>query len=312
MALHRIALTGASGALGRNFLKLVDGPGFEVLCLLRQQSRPPMAQPNVRHARLDIEDQEQVSSLLAEFQPTCFIHTAAAGNQSPRPDWADLIRYNVDASVGYCRSAARIEGCRFIHVGTGLVYRDQGRPLAENDAIDPLHPYGASKAAGDILVRAVATELKIPTIVLRPFSFTGPGDDQDRLFPAILRAALEKQPVRLSPGGQRRDYSSIRDIAAALLASVHADIEPGLPKVYNLGSGTTETLKELIGTVIDTIGLDVDVQFGARDYAPHEPMWLVADTTAAKRDLGWYQRHGLVQAIRELIIDSFPGLLLTK
>ena len=101
-------------------------------------------------------------------------------------------------------------------MSTGLVYGEQSRPCREGDPIDTLHPYGASKAAADCLLRAGAERLKRHLTVLRPFSFTGLHDGGDRLFPSLLRSAVKGEPFSMSAGTQIRDFCAVQDVAEAV------------------------------------------------------------------------------------------------
>jgi UDP-glucose 4-epimerase len=227
----------------------------------------------------------------------------------PKARWFSLIRFNVDVSINLCQCAAALPDCHFIHVSTGLGYRDQGRLLREDDPLDTLHPYGASKAAADILVRSAAAEFGVPMTVLRPFSFTGRWDESGRLFPMLLRAAAEQRQLDLSPGLQVRDHCSACDIAAGIWAAVRTPPPSPRPaRVFNLGSGNTTPLKELVQQVVAQLDLRVELNFGARDYSPHEPMHLAADTQLAQRELGWKPEHNLAHAVWELAREAFPQL----
>lgn len=246
---------------------------------------------------------------IRRFSPTCVVHAAASGMQFPKPKWFNLIHFNVNVSIDLCELVSKIPDCRFIFISTGLVYRDQGRALREEDPIDTLHPYGASKAAADVLVRAAAAEFNVPLTVLRPFSFTGLWDDGARLFPSILRAAAEGRPMALSPCDQLRDHCSARDIAAGIYAAFRSTRQNQRGgDVYNLGSGSMQPLRRTIEQVISEIGLRVELNFGAAGYGKYEPKVLVADTEAAKAQLGWTPRHNLAHAVWQLARESFPTL----
>lgn len=307
---HRVVLTGASGTLGRNFLNVVaPDPMVRVLALLREGSRELLASPQLETARVDFADSAAVRRRIEQFEPTCLIHCAATGMAFPKTRWFDLIRFNVDMSIDMCQSVAGLPGCHFIYISTGLAYRETGRPLHEDDALDTLHPYGASKAAADMLVRSAAAEFGVAVTVLRPFSFTGLWDDRSRLFPSLLRAAAEGRKVDLSPGDQHRDHCSARDIAEGIVAAIHAaPHDPTQPRIYNLGSGNPSTLRSVIRRVMNELELEINLDFGARGYAPHEPMHLVADIEKARREIGWQPRHNLAHAVWQLACESFPQL----
>jgi UDP-glucose 4-epimerase len=311
---HRFIVTGATGTLGRNLLQeIADWPKTETLALLRSNSTPEKKFDRVRYQRVDFFCREEVAAIIQQFQPTSVIHCAASGMRFPRPEWFELIRFNVDVSLHFCESVSQVPGCQFVYVSTGLSYRDQGRSLRESDPLDTEHPYGASKAAADMLIRAAAAEFGVPLVVLRPFSFSGVGDTSTRLFPSLLRAAAENKPFLLSPGDQIRDHCAARDIAHGIAQTVLLRQELGRgTQVFNLGSGSTVCLKDLVQDVVEQMGLDVQLNFGARDYARFEPKYLAADISRAEEILHWRPRTNFARAIWELARESFPDLKVKK
>ena len=309
-AKHRILLTGASGTLGRNFLELVgNDPNLQILALLRKESRKVMGWSSVEERRLDLLDRHSISAVVEEFEPDTIIHAAATGMEFPKTEWFDLIRFNVDFTVSLCEAAAKIGTSHFIFIGTGLAYKPLDRPLTEEDALETLHPYGASKAAADMLVRSAAVEFGLPLTVLRPFSFTGLGDNRNRLFPSLLRAAAEGEPLNLTPGLQVRDHVSAGDVARGILAAMRHPAAPGKrPEIYNLGGGCTKSVRELVVGVVERLGIKVDLRFGARQPGPYEPRFLVADSSKARNALGWEPLEALATAVWQLSKESFPVL----
>lgn len=311
---RKLIVTGSTGTLGRNLLALLHRwPNIQVLALLRPNSKPTEKFDGVRYENIDFFQREAVARVIEAFQPTSLVHCAASGMRFPQPAWFELIRFNVDASLALCESVSRIQGCQFIYISTGLSYRDQGRHLREEDPLDTPHPYGASKAAADILMRAAAAEFGVPMVVLRPFSFSGPGDTSQRLFPSLLRAAAAKEPFDLSPGDQVRDHCAAADIAGGIIRAIlrRDELGPGT-QVFNLGSGSSVPLRQLIEDVVNQIGLDVRLRFGARDYARFEPKFLSADISRAGELLQWTPQTNFAHAIWQLARESFPALQVKK
>lgn len=308
----RFLVTGASGTLGSRVIQqLAHREGATVLALLREGSQIRTEQEGIDYRRIDFFDREACRAALEEFEPDCLIHCAASGVQIPKPKWFELIRFNVDTTIHLCECIARRGDCRFVFVSTGLAYRETGRPLKEEDALDTRHPYGASKAAADLLVRAAAAEFGVPLTVLRPFSFTGVNDDGKRLFPALLRAAQDGTTMDLSPGTQVRDHCAVDDVAAGVVKAA-ADRGAATLGVFNMGSGRDLPLREMVEEVLDELKLKVNVRWGGREFSHFEPMHLVADVTRAREELGWEARTSLAYAIWELARASFPKLKVTK
>ncbi|MDE1171696.1 MAG: NAD(P)-dependent oxidoreductase [Verrucomicrobium sp.] len=307
---HRVILTGGTGTLGGSFLReAANRPGMRILALRRPGSKtlPPTA--NIQEALAETLDGPEAAAHIRDFRPTCLVHCAATGMETDRPSLPELVRVNVNASIALCEIAAAVPGCHYVFVSTGLAYQPQERPLREDDPLGTLHPYGATKAAADLLVRSAALEFKVPLTVLRPFSFTGPNDDRTRLFPSILRAAAAGQPMSLSSGSQLRDFCSVRDIAHGLILAAEAGSpEPGSPRVCNLGSGRLESLRSVIERVMGELGVSADLRFGERPPGRFESPCLVADISAAREELKWSPRHNLAHAVWQLARESFPDL----
>ena len=311
---HRVVITGATGQLGRHVLnEIAAWPDTQVLALVRTNSKLAGAPANVRIEARPIFDANALTPLLERFQPTAIVHCAATGMLQPRPGWPELIRFNVNFSAQLCELAAQVPGCHLVHVSSGLAYRDQGRPLVEDDPLGSEHPYAATKIAAEALVRAVAAETHVPLTIVRPFSFSGAGDQGSRLFPSLLRAAEQQRPFDLSPGDQIRDHSAVNDIAhgVALAVARRHELPPGT-QIFNLGSGSTATLRNVIEGVVAELGLKAKLNFAARGHNPFEPKYLVADTTRARSLLGWQRQTSFAHAIWELAQESFPGMQLKQ
>jgi len=314
MTRERIILTGASGTLGHSLAtQLAGSPKATVLCLQRGDSQHRSLPAGVEHEHIDFYEKAALRDVVQRFHPDCIIHCAASGTQFPKPDWFEMVRFNVDVTLDLFECASLTDNCNFVYVSTGLAYRDQGRALTETDPLDTLHPYGASKAAADLLVRAAAAEFGVPLTVVRPFSFTGTADSGGRLFPSLLRAALEQRPLDMSIGDQVRDHCAVQDIAAGVLAAAcFGGSRPQPLNVYNLGSGDATPLKRLIEQVVLELDLEVKLNFGVRDYARFEPRYMVADASLARTTLGWRPQVNLAYAVWQLAQESFPTLKLRR
>ena len=307
--LKRVLLTGATGTLGYNIVRHLGAVHQEsrVHVLMRTLDRELFKDlPNVTLEQVDMADFGALHRAVAECRPNAIIHCAASGVRPSQIGWFEQIHLNVSATVALFHAACEIPDCHFIHISTGLVYSSQARPCREHDPIDTLHPYGASKAAADCLLRAGAERLKRHLTVVRPFSFTGLHDGGDRLFPSLLRAAQAGQPFPMSAGTQIRDFCAVQDIAEAVVLMLEEGTLPGRD-IFNLGSGQSVSLRGIVGSVCRQLGIQVDLDLGAKPFHPLEPMNLVADIHLAE-SLGWRPRTNLAYAVWQLAQSQFPAL----
>ncbi len=311
--LERVLITGASGTLGYNVVRQLSAAHPETrLHVLMRTLNPSLFGDlaNVTAQQVDMLDTDGVSSAVKAFQPNAIIHCAASGVRPSAIGYFDLVNLNVSATLHLFRAACDIPDCHFIHISTGLVYGQQDRPCRETDAVNTLHPYGATKAAADCVLRAAAERLNRQLTIVRPFSFTGLHDGGDRLFPSLLRAALEGKPFAMSPGTQQRDFCAVQDVADAIQLILEQGDHPGRD-IFNVGSGLSISLGRIVHQVATQLSLDVEIQFGARPFHPLEPPQLIADLSRTQA-LGWHPRINLAYAVWQLARAAFPQLQVTE
>jgi nucleoside-diphosphate-sugar epimerase len=218
------------------------------------------------------------------------------------------MQFNVVSTMRLFQMNCRLDHpSRFIYLSTGLVYREQSRPLIEDDPLETLHPYGASKAASDLMLQAAAVEFNRKLTILRPFAFTGLHDGGNRLFPLIIDAAVTGKRLGLTAGTQVRDFCSVNDIVDAVLRVIVHRQEPLIEK-FNLGSGLPLPLRRVIEDVCEKLELNANLEFGRNEMHPYEPNFSVAAITRADETLGWKPRTSLAYAVWELAQEIAPSL----
>ena len=311
--LARVLVTGATGTLGFNIVNHLAAmhPRTRIQALVRKVDPHLFSSyPNVGQQKVDMAEMGRFTEAALDFQPNAIVHCAATGVRPSKISWFDVIEMNVSATVELFRASCEIPDCHFVHMSTGLVYQSQDRRCHEGDPIDTLHPYGASKAASDCLLRAGADRLNRHLTVVRPFSFTGLHDGGDRLFPSLLGSAVSGEPFSMSAGTQLRDFCSVQDAAEAICLILEQGTEPAR-NIFNVGSGRSVALKDIVMDVIDQLGLRVDLRLGEKPFHPHEPMHLVADI-GRMEEMGWKPKTNLAYAVWELAQEDFPTLVLNK
>jgi UDP-glucose 4-epimerase len=308
---QQVLVTGGSGTLGYNLLRLLaDDERYQVVAPVRdtQSAAVRALADKVQFIEHDLSDAIHTAQIFERVNPAIVVHCAASGLRPPRSSWFDLMQFNVVSTMRLFQMNCRLDqASHFIYVSTGLVYREQARPITEDDPIETLHPYGASKAASDAMLQAAAAEFKRRLTILRPFAFTGPHDGGRRLFPLILEAAVSGRRLGLTAGTQVRDFCSVRDIADGILRVMESKQGSGIEK-FNLGSGLSQPLRNVIEQVCDQLQIRVDLAFGDLPMHPYEPHYSVANISHAERVLGWKPRTSLAYSVWELAREIAPSL----
>jgi nucleoside-diphosphate-sugar epimerase len=189
-------------------------------------------------------------------------------------------------------------GCkRMVHLGSSLEYGPRSRPLREDDRLAPIVPRGAAKAAETLVCLTWARALGLSALVLRPFSVYGPWEDETRLVPAAIRAALECTELPLTEPGFAHDFVYVTDVVDAITLALGAPAElDGL--IFNIGTGIQTTNEDLVAAVGRVVRRKIRVLPGMFQAHTHDcPSW-VADNDRARQELGWKPTTGLEAGLR--------------
>ena len=171
--------------------------------------------------------------------------------------------------------------------------------VTEQTPPDPQSPYGESKLVGEWLLRDQAAATELHHTSLRYFNVVGSGDPKVydaspyNLFPIVCDLLTQGKVPQIygndhpTPDGTSvKDYVHVADLARAHVAAARAlDAGKTLEPVYNLGSGTGTSVREIMDAARRVTGIDFTPTEGPR--RPGDPSRVVADGDLAARDLGW-------------------------
>jgi len=311
----KVLVTGGNGTLGCNILKLLAADDqYQVVAPVRDLLAPAI-QPlmnRIDFIHLDLSDPVHTAQIFERVSPEVIIHCAASGLRPAKKTWFDVVKFNVTCTMDLFQMNCRLNHpSHFIYISTGLVYTSQGRPLTEEDPLGTLHPYGASKASTDLMLQAAAAEFDRRLTILRPFAFTGQHDCANRLFPLVLQAAVDGIRRPLTLGTQIRDYCSVNDIATAVIRVIERE-RSSLVETFNLGSGLSTPLRQLVERVCEGLELKADLVFGESTMHPFEAVYSVANIAKAEAQLGWKPHTGITYAVWELAQQVAPTLQLKR
>ncbi|CAM3071700.1 UDP-glucose 4-epimerase GalE [Skermania piniformis] len=212
--------------------------------------------------------------------------------------------------------AARVG--RLVFSSTAATYGEPEQvPITEDAPTRPTNPYGASKLAIDHAITSYAVAHGLAATSLRYFNvagaYAGLGENrlvETHLIPLVLQvAAGQRASISVfgtdwpTPDGTAvRDYIHIRDLADAHLLALDS-AEPGTHRIFNLGSGTGFSVREVISACERVVGRPIAAVDAPRRAG--DPAVLIASSDRAITELGWRPEH---TGLDEIVQDAWDFL----
>jgi nucleoside-diphosphate-sugar epimerase len=292
-----LLVVGAAGFVGRHVTAAARAlPDARVIGTGR--STPPAAFSNAFQQDwlpLDLVGRPgDLATRLRELKPDAVINCAGATTGSV----PELVTMNVVATANLLDGlAASAIAARLVHIGSAAEYGagPAGLAVPESASPRPVGPYGISKLAGTQLVAAAAAAGNLDAVVLRVFNVLGPGMPESSVAGTAVRritdaVASGKETIRMGPLGAVRDFVDIRDVTAAVMASL-AQARLAAP-IVNIGSGTAHTARELVEALAGVLAFTGTITEDDEPSARSAPVpWQVADVSLARQVLGWQPAH---------------------
>lgn len=308
MTSQRAFVTGVSGFAGRELAAQLVGAGWQVAGTVNMRSS---GIDGVIEHRVRIDDHTALAELIGPFSPDVVFHLAAIVDTVTTPDVDELHRVNTLGTVAITAAMrAAAPDARLLFTSSSFAYgrtAPDAQPVQESHPLAPVTPYGVSKAESETIVARLRDETGADTVVTRAFQHSGPGHtgeyalaDWARQLVAIERAG-GVGTIITGNLDVARDYLDVRDVAAAYIAAAERG-QPGA--TYNVCSGESVTMRELLTGLIDAFALDVRIETDpARVRAIDQPVF-VGDPSKLRADTSWAPRYTRTEMLAALTASA--------
>jgi nucleoside-diphosphate-sugar epimerase len=248
----KVMVTGAAGFIGGFLIKHCISAGSEVLGIDIAEPLDSIGE----FETCDVRDYVRLSGLISKFRPDRLFHLAAQSHpvvslRNPQ----ETIETNVTGTINLFEALRAASITPIVAVACssaeyGFV-AETDSPVQENHPLQPLHPYGVSKVAQDLLAAQYFANYKIPTVRIRIFKTTGPGKLNEVCSDLAQRAIEIEMGIRppTLPVGNlttRRSIVDVRDLVPALWRSAEDCV---IGEVYNLGGDKVFSGQEIIEAI---------------------------------------------------------------
>jgi len=311
---EKIFVTGGAGYIGCHAVKMLGDCGYDLLVYdnLSNGHRESVLYGNLVVG--DLSDGDLLTRTLSSFKPDVVMHFAAfiQVEESMREP-LKYYRNNTCNTLTLLDIMIKLGLKTFLFSSTAALYGiPEAVPVDENEAINPINPYGQSKAFIEQILRDLSQAGSIEYISLRYFNVAG-ADGSGRIGQKYLEAthlitrALKTAKGEFpkleifgtdydTPDGTCiRDYIHVNDLAEAHLLAMEYLLEMRKSDVFNLGYGHGYSVKEVVETSKKITGIDFPV-VNAERRAGDSPK-LVANSSKIKNVLKWTPKYDDIEYI---------------
>ncbi len=296
----RVLITGISGFVGsvlaNHLLSSGSGSSLELHGTIhRADSRIQELRDQLHLHKGDLRNPSWIDQVVADVKPDFVFHLAAWSDVRASWDqpWA-VYELNIGCQLNLLEALRRhTPDARVLVVASSEVYgliEPEDLPLDESTPLRPNSPYGISKVAQDLMAQQYWYNYGLSTVRVRSFNHIGPGQSDSFVASAFARQIAEieagmQQPV-LKVGNleAERDYTDVRDMVSAYwLALQHG--EPG--EVYNIGSGSSIPVRELLNVLLKLSTIEISVEQDPARLRPSDVSRFVCDPRKFSKKTGW-------------------------
>lgn len=281
--MDKILVTGASGFIGRALVARLKLMGLAVISM--DSSDGDIASPDV-FSKCDGQSISHVFHLAGKTfvpdswsDPQSFFHTNVQGT------------FNV---LEFCKE----RNTPITYVSAYVYGHPDFLPIGESSEIRPSNPYALTKRMAEEACEFYAAAHDLSITVVRPFNVYGIGQGKKFLIPSIIHQVLSEPKIAVKDILPKRDYVFLEDLLNALLATLGRG-SAGC-SIYNVGSGASLSVAEVIGIIQEVAGTDKEVV--SEDIVrANELIDVVADISKAEKELGWHPGFSFRAGIESII-----------
>src|SRR5262245_48509808 len=297
--MRNILVTGGAGFIGSQLVdRLLSEGDWQVTVvddfndfyspfIKRDNIRKHVSNSNYRLIEADIRDNAALENVFNKVGYDCVVHLAARAGVRPSLKEPQLyVETNINGTMNLLE-LSRTQGVKqFVFGSSSSVYGvNEKVPFAEDDPIfNPISPYAATKAAGELLCHTCSHLYDMRIVCLRFFTVYGARQRPDLAIHKFAKLISEGKPIPVfGDGRSARDYTYIDDIIAGVRSAI--DYDQTNYEVINLGESRTVELRELIALIEKEIGARAEI-----DWQPQQPgdvPQTFADISKAKRLLNY-------------------------
>ena len=308
----KILVTGSAGFIGSHLVETLVAAGYEVRAFTHYNSSsqvynldfvPKDVLDNVEIIIGDIADGFSVNRAVAGCDGVCHL-AALIGIPYSYVAPAAYVSTNIVGTLNVLEACRSHNVERLVHISSSEVYGTaQYVPIDELHPIVGQSPYSATKIGADQLADSYWRSFELPVVTIRPFNTFGPRQSARAVIPTIISQALTKDVVKLGSLDPVRELNFVKDTARGMMTALEADGDKVLGEVINLGCGEGRSVRDVVNSVGDILGFELNVETDPARVRPEksEVMKLESNPNKALERMGWKSEHTFEEGLAQTV-----------
>lgn len=305
----KLLVTGGAGFIGSNFIlyMIQQHPNYQIINMDAltyagnlENLKSVQDHPNYSFVQADIADKPAVDAIFQQGIDVVVNFAAESHVDRSILEPEIFVNTNVMGTQVLLDAAKKYGVTKFVQVSTDEVYGSLGETglFSETTPLAPNSPYSASKAGGDLLVRAYHETFGLPVNITRCSNNYGPYQFPEKLIPLIISRALNDESLPVYGDGLNiRDWLYVEDHCSAIDLVIH---QGKLGEVYNIGGNNERTNVHIVKTILNELGKPESLITYVTDRPGHDRRYGI-DPTKIMNELGWKPKHNFETGIKETI-----------
>jgi dTDP-glucose 4,6-dehydratase len=299
----KILITGGAGFIGTNFVHYIhENYDYDIVVLDKltyagNKDNLKDLLPDIQFIKGDIGSEEDVKVAMKDCD---LVVNFAAETHVDRSitDPSIFVKTDVLGTYNLLEYVRKYDVKKYLQISTDEVYGSiNDGSFTEKSNIDPSSPYSASKAGGDVLVRAYYKTYDLPLLITRSSNNYGPYQYPEKLIPLFILNAMQDKPLPVYGKGENvRDWIYVMDNCSG----VDTVLNKGkFGEVYNIGGGNEKTNIEITHMILDLLGKPESLITYVEDRLGHDLRYSL-DSTKTKK-LGWKPEWGFEEGLKATV-----------